>query len=277
MRQAGVADAAFEIISPATGATLPRPTGGRHALFPWIATLLLRLAKDLGHPPPTPPTELERCSVRFDPRFLHQSKHGIRKTDVSVGRPLRASLSPVNYSTTSRRRKPTTRRFVNHLFHCILCRDCRFPFVLFSPVDYERNHHRSCVHSSSTMSNLMSFIFLSVLALCANGASAFAPSLLASPSPLSSSSSSRLYEGNLEQIEFKIYPDGRVEETVRGVKGNNCHKVTEKINENLGKVIASEPTEEMYEQELVIDQTLSNTVGDSVNGDDTSWEGQSSW
>ena len=186
-------------------------------------------------------------------------------------------LSPVNYSTTSRRRKPTTRRFVNHLFHCILCRDCRFPFVLFSPVDYERNHHRSCVHSSSTMSNLMSFIFLSVLALCANGASAFAPSLLASPSPLSSSSSSRLYEGNLEQIEFKIYPDGRVEETVRGVKGNNCHKVTEKINENLGKVIASEPTEEMYEQELVIDQTLSNTVGDSVNGDDTSWEGQSSW
>ena len=86
-----------------------------------------------------------------------------------------------------------------------------------------------------------------------------------------------MYEGNLEQIEFKIYPDGRVEETVRGVKGNNCHKVTEKINENLGKVIASEPTEEMYEQELVIDQTLSNTVGDSVNGDDTSWEGQSSW
>lgn len=41
--------------------------------------------------------------------------------------------------------------------------------------------------------------------------------------------------GAIEQIEFKIYPDGRVEETVRGVKGNNCHKVTEKINEALGK------------------------------------------
>ena len=76
---------------------------------------------------------------------------------------------------------------------------------------------------------------------------------------------------SLEQLEFTIYPDGRVTETVRGVKGENCHKVTEPINEMLGKVVQTEPTEELYEQELVIDQTLTNTN----SGD--SWEGSSSW
>lgn len=81
--------------------------------------------------------------------------------------------------------------------------------------------------------------------------------------------------GNVEQIEFKIYPDGRVEETVRGIKGNNCHSVTEKINESLGEVVFSTPTEEMYEQELVVDQTVQNTqgTGDSSSG----WEGSSTW
>uniref|UniRef100_A0A7S2YGR7 Uncharacterized protein n=1 Tax=Entomoneis paludosa TaxID=265537 RepID=A0A7S2YGR7_9STRA len=79
--------------------------------------------------------------------------------------------------------------------------------------------------------------------------------------------------GSLEQIEFKIYPDGRIEETVRGVKGGECHKVTEKINELLGEVVASQPTEEMYEQEIVTDQTLYN----SESSGDSSWEGSSSW
>ena len=78
--------------------------------------------------------------------------------------------------------------------------------------------------------------------------------------------------GSIEQIEFKIYPDGRVEELVRGVKGNNCHKVTEKINEQLGEVVASKPTEEMYEQELQVTQTLYNT--DSSDGGD--WQ-SSTW
>ena len=40
----------------------------------------------------------------------------------------------------------------------------------------------------------------------------------------SSSAASGGGAGSIERIEFKIYPDGRVEETVRGVKGNNCHK-----------------------------------------------------
>ena len=75
--------------------------------------------------------------------------------------------------------------------------------------------------------------------------------------------------GSIEQIEFKIYPDGRVEETVRGVKGNNCHKVTEAINEKLGEVVASSPTEEMYETEVTVNEQVSIT--------DSNWEGSSSW
>ena len=33
--------------------------------------------------------------------------------------------------------------------------------------------------------------------------------------------------GGIEEIEFRIYPDGRITEVVRGVKGKNCEKVTE--------------------------------------------------
>jgi Protein of unknown function (DUF2997) len=77
--------------------------------------------------------------------------------------------------------------------------------------------------------------------------------------------------GSIEQIEFKIYPDGRVEELVRGVKGNNCHKITEKINEQLGEVVGTQPTEELYEQELQATNTLYNT-----NSMDEDWQ-SSTW
>lgn len=83
--------------------------------------------------------------------------------------------------------------------------------------------------------------------------------------------------GSVEQIEYKIYPDGRIEETVRGVKGDDCHKITEAINKSLGKVIASEPTTELYEQELVMDQTLTESVGDGSSSSGESWEGKASW
>ena len=73
--------------------------------------------------------------------------------------------------------------------------------------------------------------------------------------------------GSLEQIEFKIHPDGRVEETVRGIKGNDCHKVTEDINQALGEVVSSEPTEEMFEQE--VSETLYNT--ESNDWESSSW------
>ena len=95
--------------------------------------------------------------------------------------------------------------------------------------------------------------------------------------------------GQVETIEYKIYPDGRVEEVVRGIKGGECHKVTEEIHKALGKVVSSEPTEEMYENELVVDQTVTQRiVGDGSNGassssssssssSTTSWDGSSTW
>jgi hypothetical protein len=86
----------------------------------------------------------------------------------------------------------------------------------------------------------------------------------------SSSSSSGGGTGGIEQVEYKIFSDGRIEETVRGIKGNDCHKVTDTIHAQLGEVVSTSPTEEMYEQAVVMDQTVKQTEGDS-------WEGGSSW
>ena len=117
--------------------------------------------------------------------------------------------------------------------------------------------------------------FAVVAALVVQGAGAFttvAPSSGRNPTPLNADTwdgASSGAGGSIEQIEFKIYPDGRVEETVRGVKGNNCHKVTEKINKQLGKVVATSPTEEMFEEEVKVQQKIYQSESD--------WEGSSSW
>lgn len=134
-----------------------------------------------------------------------------------------------------------------------------------------------CLHSEieTKMKNCQAIAFL-VGSILSNAANAFSPVALSSssyrqPSPsfLKMSDS-----GSVEQIEFKIFPDGRVEETVRGIKGKNCHQVTADINEALGNVIDTSPTEEMYEQELVVDQTVTNTQ--QVDGSSSSWDGSSS-
>lgn len=75
--------------------------------------------------------------------------------------------------------------------------------------------------------------------------------------------------GGIEEIEFRIYPDGRVTEIVRGVKGKNCQSVTEAINKQLGNVVASSPTEEMFEEEVLVKTTLEQKDG--------GWDGASSW
>lgn len=90
--------------------------------------------------------------------------------------------------------------------------------------------------------------------------------------PLYNDASSGGSSGSMEEIEFRIYPDGRVTEVVRGVKGQSCEQVTAAINKQLGNVVDSRPTEEMYEQELVVDQTVQEKAGD--NG---GWDGASSW
>ena len=80
--------------------------------------------------------------------------------------------------------------------------------------------------------------------------------------------------GRLERIEFKIFPDGRVEEKVQGVQGEACLEVTRQINEKLGNVISTTPTEEMYQEEVKLDQTL---INGNTEGSGDSWEGSSSW
>lgn len=53
---------------------------------------------------------------------------------------------------------------------------------------------------------------------------------------------------NREEIEIAIQPDGRIEYTIKGVKGPGCASISELL-EQLGKVEASENTGEYYEQD----------------------------
>jgi len=98
---------------------------------------------------------------------------------------------------------------------------------------------------------------------------------ISSPGPHSTRGRSQLNSdasggGGIEEIEFRIYPDGRVTEVVRGVKGKNCQDVTAAINQQLGNVVDFQPTEEMYEEEVLVEQTLEQKEGGG-------WDGASSW
>lgn len=50
----------------------------------------------------------------------------------------------------------------------------------------------------------------------------------------------------METLEFIIYPDGRVQETVTGIIGASCAEVTALIEAQLGDVISSQPTSEYF-------------------------------
>ncbi|MBU6230568.1 MAG: DUF2997 domain-containing protein [Cyanobacteria bacterium REEB459] len=52
----------------------------------------------------------------------------------------------------------------------------------------------------------------------------------------------------METLEFIIYPDGRVTETVTGVVGASCAELTAAIETELGMVVAQSPTAEYYAQ-----------------------------
>ena len=55
---------------------------------------------------------------------------------------------------------------------------------------------------------------------------------------------------NVETLEFVIYPDGRVKETVTGIVGASCQEVTAAIEEQLGVVISQQTTGDYYNQEV---------------------------
>lgn len=78
----------------------------------------------------------------------------------------------------------------------------------------------------------------------------------------------------MQELEFIIHPDGRVEERVRGIKGTDCQSVTAEINKQLGEVIETKPTSEMFEQkvELSVDTeaAVTETWGDSSGSSATS-------
>ena len=52
----------------------------------------------------------------------------------------------------------------------------------------------------------------------------------------------------METLEFIIYPDGRVKETVTGIVGSSCQEVTAAIEEQLGVVIDQKPSSDYYAQ-----------------------------
>lgn len=54
----------------------------------------------------------------------------------------------------------------------------------------------------------------------------------------------------METLEFIIYPDGRVKETVTGIVGASCQEVTAAIEAQLGVVIDQKPTSEYYAQNI---------------------------
>ena len=53
----------------------------------------------------------------------------------------------------------------------------------------------------------------------------------------------------METLEFIIYPDGRVKETVTGIVGASCQEVTAAIEAQLGVVVDQAQTSDYYAQE----------------------------
>jgi len=50
----------------------------------------------------------------------------------------------------------------------------------------------------------------------------------------------------LQTIRFRIRPDGRVEEQVRGLSGASCQQLTAGLENRLGAVISQNPTADHY-------------------------------
>lgn len=55
---------------------------------------------------------------------------------------------------------------------------------------------------------------------------------------------------SMESLEFIIYPDGRVKETVTGIIGKSCEEVTKAIEAQLGLVVSQDKTSEYFAQKV---------------------------
>jgi hypothetical protein len=62
---------------------------------------------------------------------------------------------------------------------------------------------------------------------------------------------------NSQEIEIAILPDGRIEYTIKGVKGSACEDISALL-EQLGKVEQNERTGEYYEDDTRVDVTIAN-------------------
>lgn len=58
-----------------------------------------------------------------------------------------------------------------------------------------------------------------------------------------------------QEIEISILPDGRVEYTIKGVKGAACESISTLL-EQLGKVEKEERTGEYFEDDTHVDVTV---------------------
>ncbi len=65
----------------------------------------------------------------------------------------------------------------------------------------------------------------------------------------------------METLEFVIYPDGRVQETVTGIVGASCAEVTAAIEAQLGVVLHQESTSEYFTQTLNQSAEATTQVG----------------
>jgi hypothetical protein len=52
----------------------------------------------------------------------------------------------------------------------------------------------------------------------------------------------------MKEIEIRIGPDGKVKINVTGVKGSSCQDLTKTIEDALGIVENTQPTEEFYQE-----------------------------
>ncbi|MEB3234574.1 MAG: DUF2997 domain-containing protein [Cyanobacteriota bacterium] len=60
---------------------------------------------------------------------------------------------------------------------------------------------------------------------------------------------------SLQTIRFRIRADGRVEETVEGLVGASCERLTEQIEDRIGSLQQRRPTAEAFLSQT-LDQTL---------------------